>query len=82
MHANFGSRLDHLSDEMCQMNTRIDCNGHHQSPFGGFMPPLLSCPKLKMVQRMKDRAFKMYFSDFFFFFSFSKINKYIDLSTI
>ena len=25
MHADFGSRLNHLSDETCQMNTKIGC---------------------------------------------------------
>ena len=25
MRADFGSRLDHLSDEMCQMNIKISC---------------------------------------------------------
>ena len=38
MRANFGSRLDHLFDEMCQMNTRIDRIAHHQSHLGGFAP--------------------------------------------
>ena len=38
MRANFGSCLDHLSDEMCQMNTRIGCIAHHQSRLGGFAP--------------------------------------------
>ena len=36
MRADFGSRLDHLFDEMCQMNTRIGCIAPHQSCFGGF----------------------------------------------
>ena len=39
MRANFGSRLDHLSDEMCQMNTRINCITRYQSWLGGFTPP-------------------------------------------
>jgi len=39
MRANFGSRLDHLSDEMCQMNTRIGCIACCQSWLGGFAPP-------------------------------------------
>ena len=38
MRADFGSRLDHLSDEMCQMNTRIDRIAHRQSRLGGFAP--------------------------------------------
>ena len=35
MHADFGSRLDHLSNETCQMNTRIGhvarCQSHISS---------------------------------------------------
>ena len=38
MHADFGSRLDHLSDEMCQMNIRIGRIARHQSCLGGFAP--------------------------------------------
>ena len=38
MHANFGSCLDHLSDEICKMNTRIDCIACCQSRLGGFAP--------------------------------------------
>ena len=35
---DFGSHLDHFSDEMCQMNTRIGRIAHHQSRLGGFAP--------------------------------------------
>ena len=38
MHADFGSHLEHLSDEMSQMNTRISCIAHRQSWLGGFAP--------------------------------------------
>ena len=38
MHADFDSRLDHIFDEMCQMNTRIGCIAHRQSHLGGFAP--------------------------------------------
>ena len=38
MHANFGSHLDHLSDEMCQMNTKISHIARCQSRLGGFAP--------------------------------------------
>ena len=38
MRADFGSRLDHLSDEMCQMNTRIGCITRRQSHLGCFAP--------------------------------------------
>ena len=36
MRANFGSHLDHLSNEMCQMNTRIGRIARCQSHLGGF----------------------------------------------
>ena len=38
MRADFGSRPDHQSNEMCQMNTRIDRITHRQSRLGGFAP--------------------------------------------
>ena len=43
MHADFGSLLDHLSDEMCQMNTKISHIALRQSWLGGFTP--LPSPK-------------------------------------
>ena len=36
MRADFGSRLDHLSDKMCKMNTRIGRISRCQSHLGGF----------------------------------------------
>ena len=47
---DFGSRLDHLSDEMCQMNTRIGCIAHHQSCLDGFAPS----PSLKPAESASD----------------------------
>jgi len=41
MHADFGSRLNHLSDEMCKMNTKIGRITHRQSCLGGFVPSTL-----------------------------------------
>ena len=38
MHADFGSHLDHLSNEMCRMNTKIGRITHQQSRLGGFAP--------------------------------------------
>ena len=38
MRADFSSRLDHLTDEMCQMNTRIGRIIRQQSCLGGFAP--------------------------------------------
>ena len=38
MCANFGSRLHHPFNEMCQMNTKIGRIACHQFRFGGFAP--------------------------------------------
>ena len=35
---DFGTRLDHLSNEMCQMNTRIGQIAQRQFHLGGFVP--------------------------------------------
>ena len=40
MRVHFGGHLDYLSDEMCQMNTRIGCIACRQSRLGGFLPSL------------------------------------------
>ena len=50
IHANFGSCLDHLSDEMCQMNTRIGCIAHRHSCLGGFAPS----PSLEPAKSSSD----------------------------
>ena len=44
MSVDFGSHLDHLSNAMCQMNTKIDHITRHQSRLGGFLP--LPSPQL------------------------------------
>ena len=36
MRADFGNRLDDLSDKMCQINTKISRIARHQSQLGGF----------------------------------------------
>ena len=46
MHIEFGSRLDLLSDEMRQMNTKIGCIAHRQSRLGAFA----SSPSLEHVE--------------------------------
>ena len=43
-HVDFGSRLDHLSDEMCQKNTRVSRITRRQSCLGGFAPYPLPNP--------------------------------------
>ena len=50
MCANFGSRLDHLFDEMCQMNNRIGRITCRQSRLGGFAPS----PSPKPVKSSSD----------------------------
>ena len=43
MEANFGGRLDYLTDEMCQMNTRVSRITRKQVCMAGFAPsPSLS----------------------------------------
>ena len=38
MRVDFGSHLDHLSDEMCQMNPKIGHIARRWSRLGGFTP--------------------------------------------
>ena len=38
IEADFGGSLDYLTDEMCQMNTRIGCIAHLQARIGSFRP--------------------------------------------
>ena len=38
MRGDFGSHLDHIFDEMCQINTRICCIARRQSHLGNFAP--------------------------------------------
>ena len=38
MHANFGSRLNILSDEVCQINTKVGHIARWQLHLGGFAP--------------------------------------------
>ena len=38
MKADFGARLDYLTDEMCQMNTRIGRIAHRQARVASFAP--------------------------------------------
>ena len=50
MVVDFGSRLDHLFDEMCQMNTKIGHITHRQSRLGGFSPS----PSLEHVKEFSS----------------------------
>ena len=50
MRADFGSRLDHLSDKMCKMNTRIGRISRRQSHLGGFA----HSPSLNLVESFSD----------------------------
>ena len=38
MEANSSGHLDYLTDEMCQMNTRVGCIAHRQARMAGFAP--------------------------------------------
>ena len=38
MHADFGGYLDYLTDEICQMNTRIGRIACRQARIGGYGP--------------------------------------------
>ena len=38
MEADFGARLDYLTDEMCQINTQVGHIAHRQARFGDFAP--------------------------------------------
>ena len=52
MEADFGGRLDYLTDEMCQMNTSVSCIARkqtcivrRQAHIGGFAPSPSPSPK-------------------------------------
>ena len=38
MEADFGGHLDYLTDEMCQINTRVNRIACRQARLGGFAP--------------------------------------------
>ena len=40
MEADFGGHLDYLTDEMCQMNTRVGYIARRQAHIGSFVPSL------------------------------------------
>ena len=46
MEADFGGRLDYLTDEMCQMNTRVGRIAHRQACMAGFSPSPFPSPKV------------------------------------
>ena len=50
MRADFGSRLDHLFYQMCQMNTRFGRITYRQSRLGGFAPS----PSLEPTESSSD----------------------------
>ena len=56
MRADFGSCLDHLFDEMCQMNTRIGSIAYRQSCLGGFVPSLEHDPSVESLASGDDDA--------------------------
>ena len=54
MHVDFGGRLDYLTDEMCQMNTRIGCIARRQAHIGGYGPSFFPSPKCLVVSPFED----------------------------
>ena len=54
MHADFGGRLDYLTDEMCQMNTMIGCIAHRQARISGYGPSPSPSPERLVVSPSED----------------------------
>ena len=52
MEANYGGRLDYLTDEMCQINTRVGCIAHRQAHLGGFLASPSPSPKALLMRMM------------------------------
>ena len=50
MEADFGGRLNYLTDEMCQMNTWVGCIAYKQARITGFAPS----PSLKASPSVDD----------------------------
>ena len=44
MHANFSGHLDTLTDEMCEMNTKVGCIARRQARMAGFAPSSKASP--------------------------------------
>ena len=63
MHAIFGSCLDHLTNEMCQMNTRISCIACRQSCVDGFVPSPERDPSVESSNSGDDDASGFEFND-------------------
>ena len=51
---DFGTHLDYLFDEMCQMNTKIGQIAQRQSHLGGFVPSPKRNPSLESSTSGKD----------------------------
>ena len=45
MQADFGGRLDYLTDEMCQMNTQVGCIACQQACMASLAPSPSPSPK-------------------------------------
>ena len=54
MHSDFGGRLDYLTDDMCQMNTRIGCIARRQAHIGGYGPSFFPSPECLLVSPFED----------------------------
>ena len=54
MHVDFGGRLDYLTDEMSQMNTRIGCIARRQAYIGGYGPSSFTSSERPIVSPFED----------------------------
>ena len=64
MRADFDSRLDHLSDKTCQMNTRIGLIACQQSCLGGFAPSLSLDPSVESSASGDDDSDNAFASEY------------------
>ena len=56
MEADFGGHLDYLTDEMCQMNTRVSHIAYRQARMASFAPSPSPSPKALPDDVDKDDA--------------------------
>ena len=56
MQADFGGCLDYLTDEMCQMNTRVGCVARRQARMAGLAPSPSPSPETSLDNEVVDDA--------------------------
>ena len=54
MHVDFGGRLDYLTGEMCQINTRIGCIVRRQARISSYGPSPSPSPERPVVSPFED----------------------------